>query len=290
MFDLDFNSMQLDKEASGYRSAFHVIVEKSISGIFIFDQERIRFANSAFVQITGYSIDDLKSMSPWDMVHPDEMDKIHSFGLKRLKKFQVTDYYETRWLHENGQEIWVEVRANLLDQLDEPVILANIIDITEKKKAELALKKRETELANKSRRLNETNMALKVLMQQQNEEKEKLKENIVFNVEKLIMPHIDNLEALMQTSDQKTYIQSIKENLREITSPHMRTLSTQYASFTPKQLDIISFIRQGKTSKEIAKILNVSKEAVDFHRHNIRTKLGLKKKKINLSSFLDLAE
>jgi DNA-binding CsgD family transcriptional regulator len=57
-------------------------------------------------------------------------------------------------------------------------------------------------------------------------------------------------------------------------------------NFTPTEIQIANLLRQGKTSKEIAEFINSSPKAVAFHRENIRKKLGLKNKKINLKSYL----
>ena len=57
-------------------------------------------------------------------------------------------------------------------------------------------------------------------------------------------------------------------------------------NLTAREIQIANLIKQGKTTKEIAETLNVSSRAVEFHRNNIRTKMALKNRKANLSSFL----
>ena len=45
-------------------------------------------------------------------------------------------------------------------------------------------------------------------------------------------------------------------------------------------------MRKPMTSKEICEILGSSEKVIAFHRQNIRKKLGLRNKKINLKSYL----
>jgi DNA-binding CsgD family transcriptional regulator len=56
--------------------------------------------------------------------------------------------------------------------------------------------------------------------------------------------------------------------------------------FSPNELQVANLIRQGKTSKEVARLLNLSIRTVDSYRDSIRKKLGLKNKKVNLRTYL----
>jgi len=60
----------------------------------------------------------------------------------------------------------------------------------------------------------------------------------------------------------------------------------EHYDLTPREIQIAHLVKEGKTTKEIAQLLNISSTAVDFHRKNIRAKLGIKSDKINLRSFL----
>ncbi|MFK7825461.1 MAG: helix-turn-helix transcriptional regulator [Oligoflexales bacterium] len=55
---------------------------------------------------------------------------------------------------------------------------------------------------------------------------------------------------------------------------------------SPKEIQICNMIKNGLTVKEIAQMFHLSPRTVDKHRENIRKKLGLKSKKINLATYL----
>lgn len=55
---------------------------------------------------------------------------------------------------------------------------------------------------------------------------------------------------------------------------------------TPQEIQVASLVKDGRTSKDIAKILDVSEATINFHRKNLRDKLGLKGKQANLRSYL----
>ena len=55
---------------------------------------------------------------------------------------------------------------------------------------------------------------------------------------------------------------------------------------TPREIEICNMIKSGLTTKEISNFLNSSSQTIDKHRKNIRKKLGLTQRYINLTSFL----
>ena len=78
----------------------------------------------------------------------------------------------------------------------------------------------------------------------------------------------------------------LKSHIQKITSPLIRQLSSKYLGLTPTEIRVAALIKNGKTTKEISELLYLSEYTVIFHRDNIRGKLGLKGKKINLQSYL----
>lgn len=134
--------------------------------------------------------------------------------------------------------------------------------------------------------LEETNAAIKVLLRETAAAKEELEERVLANVRDLIFPFISDLEATLTEAPQQLLLQTIRANLNQITSSFSKQLSSKYLGLTPREIQIADFIRQGMTNKEIACRLKLTVSAIDFHRRNLRQKLGIKGAKINLRSFL----
>src|SRR4030066_1359531 len=164
--------------------------------------------------------------------------------------------------------------------------LSSARDITEIKKTEQALKEKERQLEIKASNLEETNIALKVLLEKRNKDKTEIEENILLKIKKVVVPYLAKLKKSKLDDKQELYIDILESNLNDITSSFSRRLSSEYMNFTPAEIQIANLLRQDKTNKEISELLNCSSRTVAFHRENIRKKLGLKNKKINLTSYL----
>jgi PAS domain S-box-containing protein len=170
-------------------------------------------------------------------------------------------------------------------------------EITESVKAKKALKKahdeleqrvkeRTKELEIKSKSLEETNIALKVLLKKRDEDKEELQDNVMRNVKELISPFFKKIKKTKLNDQQRLLLGIIESNLDEIISPFTRKMSLKYLNFTPTEIRIANLIKFGSSSKEIAELMNVSPRTVETHRKNIRRKIGLEGKRANLRSYL----
>lgn len=154
------------------------------------------------------------------------------------------------------------------------------------KKLERRVKERTRELEAKTQKLEELNIALKVLLSKRDEDKKIFEEDVLSNVNTLILPYVNRLKKIVSDESQKTFVEILESNLKEIILPFSKKTASNYLSLTPVEIQVANLVKQGKRTKEIAKILTLSAKTIESHRENIRKKIGIKNKKVNLRSYL----
>jgi diguanylate cyclase (GGDEF)-like protein/PAS domain S-box-containing protein len=126
---------------------FRILAETASTAIFVYRAERILYVNPACSELTGYSADELLTLLPWHLAHPDSRQMLHEHGLARLNGEPVPPRYEARMLTKDGQEKWIDLTSALIEMEGEaPAVVATAVDITERKLAEERLAQ-ETERA-----------------------------------------------------------------------------------------------------------------------------------------------
>jgi len=123
-------------------------------------------------------------------------------------------------------------------------------------------------------------------LKKRKEDKEEVQDNVMTNVKDLIAPFFKKIKKTKLDDQQKILLSIIESNLNEIISPFTRKMSLKYLNLTPTEIRVINLIKHGSSSKEIAKLMNVSPRTIDTHRKNIRRKTGLQGQRGNLRSYL----
>ena len=206
-------------------------------------------------------------------IFPEKIAETLLHSVKQVLKSGRTVNVEST-LNMNGQMHWF---ADAISPRTSDTVLLVARDITE-------LKRVEGELEAKSAVLEETNAALKVLIKNMEEAKKGLEHSIASNIKTLVMPYIQKIRGLQPGESQAPYIDIVETNLRKIVTPFLHKLD-QFG-LTPTEIQVANLIRDGRTTKDIMALLHSSKGAIDIHRYNIRKKLGINKKKVNIRSYL----
>jgi PAS domain S-box-containing protein len=159
-------------------------------------------------------------------------------------------------------------------------------EVEDRRRAQSKLRKREKELKAQSLHLEEVNTALRVLLKQREDDKKEMGDVVTSNVRELIAPYLERLKKGRLAAVQKALVDIMESNLDNIISPFTRELSASHYNLTPTEIRVANLVKEGRTNKEIAEFLLLSKNTILFHRHNIRAKLGLRNSKKNLRAHL----
>lgn len=215
----------------------------------------------------------------------DEACKVAN-GIRSVIDGEIAEFATHYPCHSPDQKRWFVVRvAPILEEREARAIVTHE-NITPIMLMQEELQLKEAELLQEREKLEETNTALRVLLRQRDEDRARLEETVYNNVDRLVLPYIEKLLQGRLADSHRTLAEIADTNLRDIVSPFLRTLSSLGMLLTPQETEVANLVRSGRSSKEIADIMNLSVSGVDFHRKRLRQKLGLANTQKNLRSYL----
>jgi DNA-binding CsgD family transcriptional regulator len=151
--------------------------------------------------------------------------------------------------------------------------------------ADLQLQETNRQLTLEREALQESNTALRIVLARIEQEKQEIHRDVHTNVEKILMPILHALAPQLPPDGTK-YVDMLRTNLENLTSPFISQLSLSYRSMTPTEIAICNMIRNGMHTKEIADMRGVSAATINRHREKIRRKLKITNQDVNLATFL----
>ena len=285
VYDDITKSKQIEKALHESEERYKSLFKNNHSVMFLVDPENANIvdANPAAISFYGWSHEELTRKK---ITNINTLTERHVFqAMKQAKTEQRRIFYFKHRLA-SGKTRDVEIYSGPIKVYGKKLLYSIVHDITKRKQTELSLIERRKELENKTQELEAVNAALRVLLKHRDEDKKELEEKVVANVKELVFPYVEKLNNSQLNDRQMVYLNIVQSNLEDIITPFLRQLSSKYSDLTPNEIRVAGFVKDGKTTKEIAELLNSSTGTIDFHRNNLRKKLGLRNTKTNLRSFL----
>ena len=207
-------------------------------------------------------------------------------GIRQIIKGNIDEFLYDYPCHSIDEQHWYYMRAIRMTG-DGPIrVVASHEEITALKLTEEALKNSQEALMEQKQSLEEANIAMKVLLKQREQDKLDLEKKVLNNVKDLVLPYVEKLKNARLKPKDRTLVAIVDEHLQDIISPLLQRLSNASMILTPQEMQVAALVKDGRTSQEIADILNVAETTINFHRKNLRIKFGLRNKRTNLRSYL----
>jgi PAS domain S-box-containing protein len=148
----DITDRKLSEDAVRESEAkYRALIDQSLQGLVIFQDNHILFANPVIQDIIGMTSEEFTKLTPeavWGLIHPEDREWVQQRFQDRMNGNEVPDRYPVRVLASDGRPLWVEVWVKLIEYLDKPALQITLIDVTERMRAEQALKESEEKYRN----------------------------------------------------------------------------------------------------------------------------------------------
>ncbi|MDK9706466.1 MAG: helix-turn-helix transcriptional regulator [Desulforhopalus sp.] len=207
-------------------------------------------------------------------------------GIRQVLGGEIEEFFINYPCHSPTEEHWFALRVVKFRDPGSGRAVMSHEDITPLMHIHRDLAKKEENLREQAGKLEESNIALKVLLDHRQKDRVQLEENMLANIRTLILPYVHQLMNSPLPKRERTILEILEERLNEIASPFLNRLGSLNTILTPQEIKVATMVREGRSSADIAEIMAITTAAVDFHRKHIRRKLGLSKSGSNLRSYL----
>ncbi len=133
-------SKRIESALAESESKFRAVADTAPCAIYIHDARNFLYVNSAAEKISGYTSHELIGLDIWQLVHPEDRDRVLERALKRFAGEATPDRYEYRIVRKDGGFRWVDFSGSMVQFGNNRAILGTAFDITEKKSAQEALR------------------------------------------------------------------------------------------------------------------------------------------------------
>ena len=193
--------------------------------------------------------------------------------LKTKKSTSLSVPYETKYAQNGNQQLTTFPVFN--DKNEVIAVIEHIRDLASDEKEKDALVKLNSMLDEQSQKMMEQNIALRVLGTQLSNDSDLVINEISMKINSLILPLLETAISKTTGTEQKNDLILIEQHINQLIEPFLRKLPLEMLNLSPREIQLATYIREGRTSKEISSILCISKKTVDFHRANLRKKFKL---------------
>ena len=122
-------------------ASYRIVTEGSLAGVYVIQDGKFRYVNPTLAQAFGYTPDELiDRLSPSDLVDPEDRDRIAGVIKRRLAGEGLPSRSNFKGLCKDGSVIHVETLSRQVEYQGRPAVMGTLLDVTERRLAEEALK------------------------------------------------------------------------------------------------------------------------------------------------------
>ncbi len=144
----------------------------------------------------------------------------------------------------------------------------------------------EVQLRQEKQHAEEMNLALKTVMKSIEQDRKDYENRVAGKIRTHLIPSLKRIDQATEANIRKSYLALLEGQLVSLTKGFERELDVGLLKLTKTEIEVCRLIQVGCSSKDICEAMKLSFDTVQTHRRNIRRKLDLNGRKLNLHTFL----
>ena len=121
----------------GADDPYRLLAESSPSGIYLVQENLLRYVNPALARMFGYAVEEVVDrLGPLDLAHPDDRPLISENMSRRVSGEMAEVRYECRGLRKDGSVFPIEVHGRRIEHGGRAGIVGTLVDNTERRRAQ----------------------------------------------------------------------------------------------------------------------------------------------------------
>lgn len=249
--------------------------------------QKIIDMNRTELEMLGYSKEEIVGKKSWaDLIIRTEIPRFQQHWRDIHIKGEVRNLNYTVVCKDGRRR---NVLLNASARFDSVGKLINtrgsVVDITERYQMARALALSRQKLSRPKSALEKNNLIWLDQMDQWDDERRRLRENIQKNIEETIFPLIEKMKKRGSSVDRRS-LGMLEDALEELTGGFALQLMDQKWRLSVREIEVCKMLRNGLKTQDIADLLSTSVRTVEHHRNHIRKKLGISKSDVDLAVYL----
>lgn len=144
----------------------------------------------------------------------------------------------------------------------------------------------ENQLRQEKQQIEEMNLTLKTVLKSIEQDRKDFENRLASKIRTSLLPGVNKIEKAADEKVRKSYLALLEQQLLSLTAGFEKELHAGLLKLTRTEIEVCRLVQAGCSSKDICDAMKLSFETVQTHRKNIRKKLDLNGKKLNLHTFL----
>jgi diguanylate cyclase (GGDEF)-like protein/PAS domain S-box-containing protein len=131
---------EAEKNLIEAEAKYRSLVENSLVGVYIFQNEKLVYVNPRICEMTGYSEEEFLALNLSDVIVTEDLPIVTENLMKLMNNEKSTSTYQYRIIRKDKSVIILEIYGSSIDYHGEKAVIGTVIDITERIKTEKMIK------------------------------------------------------------------------------------------------------------------------------------------------------